>query len=122
MILPEPERQHPVEALQRLRPLTQLEQRLAESRQRFLIVGIQRERTLEAGARPGILFQRKLRVGQAYVQLYRLRVQPKPLTQLTNSLLVETFVVEPMGAFRVIVGAQEGVRHMPGLHGKVSLQ
>ena len=49
------------------------------------------------------------------VQLHRVRIEREPLTEHVERLVVLSLVVEGVRALVVLLGAQEGVRHISGI-------
>ena len=72
------ELQDPLDGSHGPRTVSQLEQRLAQSGQSVLVIGIERERLLEAAPRPGVFLPSELGVGPADMQFNGVGVERDP--------------------------------------------
>ena len=113
-VFTEAERHDPFVGAQRPGPVAELEQRLAQSGQGVLIVGVECDRRLEASAGPRVVLAGEVGVGGADVQFHRVGIQREPLAQQRECFLVGSFVVELVGLFVELVGAAECIRHRQG--------
>jgi hypothetical protein len=100
--------------------VTQLEQRLADARETVLVVGIDAEGRLEAPPRPGEFFPGQMGVGLPDVEFDGVGVECDALLQDGQSFIVAAFVVELMGLFVEVVGAEECIRHRRASPGRLS--
>jgi hypothetical protein len=111
VIVPEAEREDPLEAGHRAGAVSELEQGLAQSGEGVLVVGIEGQRLVERPPGPGVLFAGEAGEPHADVQLHRRRVEAEPLPEQIHRCVVLAVVVELMSAFVVVVGTQELIRH-----------
>ena len=112
--------QDAAEILARMLHLPEPQQGFSHSGEPIFVFGIQRERFLEAPARPGILLTGKTRISLADVQLNRDWVQHQPFTQHRQRVVEAALVVELMGAFVVLFGRQKLRSHRGSPPGKAS--
>ena len=91
--------------------IAQLEQRLAQTGETILVIGIETEGLIEAPPRPGVLLAGEVGVGPADVEFDSVRIEGDALIQDGQRLIIAAFVVELMGLFVEVVGAEECIRH-----------
>src|SRR5688572_11737184 len=72
---------------------------------------IEDECLLEAAAGPREFFARVVRVTDANVQLYRIRVECEPLAKYVQRLVVLAFVVQLMRSLIILLGTQKRGSH-----------
>ena len=101
-------------------PVAQLEQRLAEAGQAVLVVGVEREGLLEAPPRPGVLLPGQVGIGHPDVQFDGVGVEGDAFLEDSQRFIVAAFVVELMGLFVEVVGAEECIRHRQDLPQQVT--
>src|SRR5213596_1384966 len=106
---------------ERAAALTELEQDLAQARERVLVIGIETPCLFERVPRPRELLAREPRIAHTDEQLDGVGIQPQALAQGIYSLVVLAFVVELMCTFVIFVGTEERIRHRTGPPGKVVL-
>src|SRR5205807_6525891 len=97
----------------------ELEEHLAQARERIFVVRVEADRFLECVPSPHILLAGEARIPHSDVQLHRMRVEPEAFSQDLDCLVVVPFGVELMRAFVVVVGAEERFRHRTGLPGRL---
>ena len=85
--------------------------------QAVLVVGIERQRVLEAPPGPGVLLPGQVGVGHPDMQFDGMWVEGDAFLEDQQRFIVPAFVVELMGLFVEVVGAEKGIRHRPVLHG-----
>ncbi len=110
-----------LEAGERAGAVPELEQHLAQSRERVLVIGVETARLFKRPPGPGKLLAREPGVAHPDMQLDGVGVQPQAFAQGIDGVVVLTFVVELMRTFVVFVGTEERVRHRTSLPGKVVL-
>ncbi len=111
MIFLEPERQDAVEGLQRLRPFAELEEHLAVAGQGVLVVRVQRPGPLEAPPRPGDILPREVGIRHPDVEFHGVGIELDAVLEEVERLVEAAFVVELVGVFVVVVGAEKPIRH-----------
>jgi hypothetical protein len=84
------------------------------------VVGIKRESLLEAPPRPGILLASQVSVSPSDMQFDCVGVQLDAFLEDCQGFIVATFVVEVMGLFVEVVGAEECIRHQQDLPRQVT--
>src|SRR5687767_6534518 len=72
---------------------------------------VEDECLLEAAAGPREFFARVVRVTDANVQLYRIRVECEPLAKYVQRLVVLAFVVQLMRSLIILLGTQKRGSH-----------
>jgi hypothetical protein len=103
MVLAESQRENPIEAPQGGSSLTELEERLTQSREGFLVVRVEPQCLFEAVSPPGIFFPREPGVRHAHVEVDRERINVQAIVQDVESLVIPALVVETMGPFAIVV-------------------
>ncbi len=93
VILTKAEGQHPVETLQRLAALAELEERFPQPRESFLVIRVECECPLESLPGPGVLLYGELRIREPNVQLWSVGIRRDACSQLCNGQLVEALHV-----------------------------
>ena len=116
VIVLEAELQNPLERPHGPRAVAQLQQRLAQAGQAVLVVGVEREGVLEAPPRPGVLLPGQMGVGHPDVELDGMWVEGDAFLEDQQRFIVPAFVIELMGLFVEVVGAEKGVRHRRSSH------
>ncbi len=101
-----------VEGAERTLDLPEHELRLAEAGERVLVFRVHPERGIERGTCPRVFLAGELRVADPDVEFDRLRVAEEPLAKEREGVIVTCFVVQLVGLLIVLVGAEEGLRHM----------
>jgi hypothetical protein len=99
------------EAPERLFLLPELEQCLAQTGERVLVIGIENQRFLEAAACPGVLFSRVIRVANSNVELYRVRVEAESFPEYVQSFVILSFVIQLMCSLVVLFRTQKRCWH-----------
>jgi hypothetical protein len=84
------------------------------------MIGVQRQGLLETAPGPGELLPGKVGIGCPDVQFNGVRVQRYAFLEDGQGFIVAAFVVEVMGLFIEIVGAEECVRHQQDLPRQVT--
>ena len=115
-VVPVPEFENPAEVLDGGLMLAELQERLAEPRERILVLGIEHQRFLEALPRPRVFLASEARVTDPHVQLHRVRVERESLTEHIERLIILAIVVQLMRALIVLFGTQKW-----GWHGSTNL-
>jgi hypothetical protein len=113
VIVLEPELQNALERPHRAGAVAHLEQGLADARQAVFVIGIEAQRVLEASAGPGVLLPGEMGIGSSDMEFDRMWVEGNAFVEDQQRFIVPAFVIELMGLFVEVVGAEEGVRH-PG--------
>ena len=72
---------------------------------------IERQRGVKRLSGPGILFPGQLGIAEANVKFDRLGIAEQPFAQEGEGGVITCFVVELVGLFVVLVGAEKGLRH-----------
>ena len=96
-------------------PVAQLEQSLAQAGEAIFVIGIEGQCVLKAAARPRILLPGEVRVRSSDMQFDGVGVESYAFFEDGQGFIVAAFVVEVMGLFVEVVGAEECVRHRQGL-------
>ena len=96
-------------------PVAQLEQGLSQAGEPVLVIRIERQRLIEAAARPGVLLPREVGVSGSDVEFDGVGVKENAFLENGQSFIVAAFIVEVMGLFVEVVGAEECVRHRQDL-------
>ncbi len=91
--------------------IAELEQRLAQAGEAVFVIRIEAECLIEAAPGPGVLLAGEVGVGPADVKLDSVRIEGDALIQDGQRLIIAAFVVELMGLFVEVVGAEKCVRH-----------
>ena len=105
------ELQDPLEGPHGTGAVAQLQQGLAQAGQAVLVVGIERQRVLEAPPRPGVLLPGQMGVGPPDMQFDGMWVEGDAFLEDQQRFIVPAFVIELMGLFVEVVGAEKCVRH-----------
>ena len=79
--------------------------------QAVLVVGIERQGMLEAPPGPGVFFPGEVGIGTADMQFDGVGVEGDAFLEDAQRFIVAAFVVEVMGLFVEVVGAEECIRH-----------
>src|SRR4029079_2102855 len=115
VIVLEPELKNALDRPHGTGAVAQLEQGFAQACQTVLMIRIQRQSLLEAPSGPGVFLTGQMGVGSSDVQFDRVRVQRYAFIENGQGFIVAAFVIEMMGLFVEIVGAEECVRHRQDL-------
>src|SRR6185437_6119320 len=99
------------EAAQRLLFLAELQQGLAKSGERVLVIGIEHQRFFEAAACPGVLFTGVMCVANSYVELHRIRIEAESFSKYVQSFVILSFVIQLMRSFVVLFRTQKRCWH-----------
>ena len=99
------------------RPVAHLEEGFPQPGQAVLVVGIQGQGKLEAAPGPGELLPGQVGVGHSNVQFDGVRVEGNAFLEDQQRFIVPAFVVELMGLFVEVVGAEKCIRHRPSSNG-----
>ena len=91
--------------------VAQLEQGFAQAGEPVLVIGIERQGVLEAAPRPGVLLPREVRVGHSDMEFDGVGVEGDAFLQDQQCFIVPAFVIELMGLFVEVVGAEKCFRH-----------
>ena len=115
VIVLEAELEDPLEGPHGAGPVAQLEQGLAQPGQAVLVIGIERQGVLEAPPGPGVFLPGQVGIGHSDMQFDGVGVEGDAFLEDGQRFIVAAFVVELMGLFVEVVGAEECVRHRQGL-------
>ena len=99
------------EALERLLPLAEFEERFAQSGESVLVVRIEDKRFLEAASRPGVVLAGVVCVANSNVELHRIRVETESLSKYVQSFVILPFIVQLMGSLVVLFRTQKRCWH-----------
>jgi hypothetical protein len=99
--------------------VAQLEQRLSDAGEAVLVIGIDAERRLEAPPRPGEFLPGQMGISLTDVEFDGVRVERDPFFEDGQSFIVAAFVVELMGMFVEVVGAEKCIRHRRASPGRL---
>ena len=111
VIVLEAELEDALEGAHGSRSVAQLEQGLAQAREPVLVIGVERQGLLEAPPGPGVLLPGQVRISLPDLQFDGVRVEGDAFLEDQQCFIVTAFVVEVMGLFVEVVGAEECVRH-----------
>ena len=112
-----PEFEDPAEVLDGRLMLAELQEGLAEPRERILMLGVEHQRSpFKALACPRVLLASEARVTHPHVQLHRVRVERESLAEHIERLIILSVVIQLMGALIVLFGTQKW-----GWHGSTNL-
>jgi hypothetical protein len=100
-------------------PISQFEQGLTQAGQAILVVGIEGQSLLEAAPSPRELLAGEMGVGGADMKFDCVGVEGNPLFEDDQRFIVEAFVIEVMGSFIEVVGAEKCFRHRQDLRRQV---
>jgi len=117
VILLEPQLQNALASPHGPRAVAQLEQGLAQAGEPIFVIGVERQRLLEAPPGPGVLFPGQMGIGLPDMELDGVGVEEDTFVQDGQRFIVSAFVVELMSLFVEVVGAEECVRHRPASPG-----
>ena len=120
VVVLEAELEDPLERLHGPFAVAQLEQGLAEPGEAVLVVGIEAQGLLEAPPRPGEFLPGEMGVGRSDVEFDGVGVEGDALLQDGQGFIVAAFVVELMGLFVEVVGAEKCIRHRRASPGRLS--
>ena len=81
------------------------------------MVGVQRQGELEAPPGPGVLLPGQVRIGLSDMQFDGVWVEGDAFLEDQQRFIVPAFVIELMGLFVEVVGAEKGIRHRPSSGG-----
>ena len=115
VIVAEAELEDPLEGADRPLAVAQLEAGLSDAGEAVLVVGVERQRVVEAAPGPRVVLAREVRVRHADVQFDRVGVEGDAVLQNGQSIVIPAFVVELMGLFVEVVGAEKCFRHRQDL-------
>jgi hypothetical protein len=110
MVFPEAEREDPVERPEGARPVTQFEEDLAAPREAVFMVGIERQRSLEALPGPGVVLSREVGISHPHVEFYGIGVELSAFAEEIEGVIEPPFVVQLVSTFVVVVGAEKPIR------------
>ncbi len=91
--------------------LSEFQKGFAEPGQCILMVGVEDQRFLETPARPREFLARMVGVADADVQLHRIGVECKSLTEYLQGFIILAFVVQLMRSFVILLGTQKRGGH-----------
>ena len=77
------------------------------------MVGVERERLLEAPPGPGVFLPGQVGICLPYMEFDGVGIEEDTFVQDGQRFIVSAFVVELMGLFVEVVGAEECIRHRP---------
>ena len=117
MIVLKAELEDPLEGPHRPVAVAQLEQGLADAGEPVLVIRVQAQGILEAPPRPGVFLPGEVGVCLSDMEFDGVRVERDPFLQDGQGFIVAAFVVELMGLFVEVVGAEECIRHRRSSHG-----
>jgi hypothetical protein len=119
MVILKTELKYPLHRSHGTVPISQLEQSLTQAGESILVVGIEGKCLLEAPARPSELLAGEVGVSGSDMEFDCVWVKGDTLFENGQGFIVEAFVIEVMGSFIEVVGAEECVRHRQDLRRQV---
>jgi hypothetical protein len=111
VIFLESEGEDAIERRQRRRPLAELEKHLTIAGKRVLVIGIEGAGALEAPPGPCHIFPGEIGIGHPDVEFHGVGIELDAVLEKVERFVEATFVVQLVGVFVVVVGAEKPFRH-----------